>query len=389
MDGRPLRVLYSFPHPLGTPGINTTAWYQVEALHALGVDVTVYCTSVARPLPPGVRVVETMRVRGRRVPHRAVGVSNALAYHDWRTARAIAAAGAAFDVVHCWPSGCRRTIRSAARAGVVSFRELPNAHTADTFAASQEACDEIGVQLPAGMSHRYDRRRLAREEREFAEADVLLAPSDFVADSFRRHGTPEARLARHRYGYDPDRFSAAPVRPDRPFTALFIGRGEPPKGLHLALEAWTAAGIDGRFLIAGSILPAYRDRLSDPLGRPDVEVLGFVSDVAEVMRRADVLVFPTYTEGSALVTYEAMACGVVPLVSTAAGAPVTDGVNALVHQVGDLATLTEHIRRVAGTADEAARLRGGALEASRQLTWHDAGEALVACYRHGLAVRAR
>ncbi len=71
---------------------------------------------------------------------------------------------------------------------------------------------------------------------------------------------------RHRYGYDPARFGASGRRDgDRPFTVGFVGRGEPRKGLHIALErlaATPAPAAVGRFVIAGAIDPDYREVLA-------------------------------------------------------------------------------------------------------------------------------
>src|SRR4051794_41306083 len=92
------RVLFSFPTRLGTTGIGTTAWHQVTGLAAAGVEVHVVCGSLERPAP-GVRIVaETMRVGPARVPYRALGPARARAWHDRRTARAIAALRGRLDV---------------------------------------------------------------------------------------------------------------------------------------------------------------------------------------------------------------------------------------------------------------------------------------------------
>ena len=82
------------------------------------------------------------------------------------------------------------------------------------------------------------------------------------------------------------------------------------------------------------------------LTNPSVHELGFVKAVGAVMRDADVLLLPSVTEGSALVTYEAQAAGCALLVSAAAGAPCVHLEEGLVHEPGDIATLTEHVRRV-------------------------------------------
>jgi glycosyltransferase involved in cell wall biosynthesis len=387
-----LKVLYSFPHPLGGPGINTTAWQQIHNALQLGASVTVCCTSVAVPLPDDAKVIETMRLGRQRIPHRAIGRRRAFAYHDWRVSRLLDKRSEDFDVVHCWPSSCLRTLAAARHRGVVSVRELPNAHTADTFRRSKAAADAVGVELPRGASHRFDAARLAVENAEFRSADFLLAPSEYVAASFLEEGFEPARILRHQYGFDPSRFPAPePLRPDRPFTAAFVGRGEPPKGLHLALRAWVDSGAaaQGRFIVLGRIISDYAAAMSGLLNHPSVEALGFVSDVGRVLREVDVLVFPTVTEGSALVTYEAMASGVVPLVSTAAGAPVRDGADGLLHEPNDIATLTGQLQDLMKDVDLLARLRRGALSRRSELTWQHGTEMLLAAYSEAIRRRVQ
>ena len=86
-----------------------------------------------------------------------------------------------------------------------------------------------------------------------------------------------------------------------------------------------AADSGGRFVICGSFEPGYRRLLEPLLAHPSVEVDGFVADPASLMRESDVLVLPSLEEGSALVTYEAQACGCVLAVSEATGARCRNG----------------------------------------------------------------
>ena len=98
------------------------------------------------------------------------------------------------------------------------------------------------------------------------------------------------------------------------------------------------------------------------------------------MRESDVLLLPSLEEGSALVTYEAQACGCVNLVSDASGAPCRDGIEGLVHAAGDATALTEHIRRVSADRTLLLRLREAGLEQAKGLTWAAAGEELAGIY---------
>lgn len=61
-DRNAVKVLYSFPHPVGGLGIGTVAWHHVDALARAGADVTLICPTVARPFDPdlGIRTVTVL-----------------------------------------------------------------------------------------------------------------------------------------------------------------------------------------------------------------------------------------------------------------------------------------------------------------------------------------
>lgn len=86
-----LRVLYSFPNPLGGPRIGYTAWQQVRGLARAGVDLTVCSASVRRPVPPTVRLWRTLSWGKVRVPFKLIGrmrgdtvFDAGIEYGDWR-----------------------------------------------------------------------------------------------------------------------------------------------------------------------------------------------------------------------------------------------------------------------------------------------------------------
>ena len=378
-----MQAFYSFPTRLGTPGIGTTAWHQVAGLAEHGVEVTAVCASCERTPPEGVRVVETLRVGGIKIPFRALGFIRAVGLHDRLAAGILSRRRTDVDVVHCWPLGAERTLARAAELGLPGLLERPNAHTRFAFAAVEQACRDLGIPIDSSSPHLPRPDRLAREEREYALARGLLCPSDFVARSFLAEGVPEARLLRHRYGYDPTRFHPNGRSPGgRQFTAGFVGRGEPRKGLHFALRAWLDSGAAeaGRFVIAGAIEPAYSRVLEPLLAHPSVEHHGHVSDPAALMRDCDVLMLPSLEEGSALVTYEARACGCVLVVSDRAGAHCAPDVDALVHPAGDLATLTRELASLVENPEKLASMRAASLAGAPKLTWSKAGEVLAGLY---------
>ena len=383
------RVLYSFPHKLGADRICYTAWQQVNGLAAAGADVTVFPGVLHRSVPPGVQVRPTL-ARGRlRVPYKALGTMRSCALHDYIVARRIEQAPRDFDIVHTWPLGALRTLRTAARLGIPTVLERPNAHTRFAYEAVRIECERIGVPLPANHEHAFKEDVLQKEEEEYRLAFRLLCPSEFTVRTFVDQGFPPERLVRHIYGYDEKTFYPASGIPktNRGLNVLFVGVCAVRKGLHYALEGWlhSSAHEKGRFLIAGDFLPAYEAKLRPFLGHSSIQVLGHRNDIPELMRQSDVLILPTIEEGFGLVCTEAMGSGCVPVVSEACTDICRHMENAMVHSIGDVETLTRHITMLDQDRGLLNRLKASGLRTAPDITWTAAGATLLQVYRDVIA----
>ena len=160
-------------------------------------------------------------------------------------------------------------------------------------------------------------------------------------------------------------WSARVETPDsHPFTALFVGRDVPEKGLAILREAWRRAALDG----------AQLEVLSD--ATPE--------QVRNSYARADVVVIPSiatrhFLEPWGLVANEAMNQR-VPIIATdavgaAAGGLVRDGRNGLVVPAGDADALATALRTLHGDRELRARLgENGARDvaAYTHAAWADA-----------------
>lgn len=390
-DGR-VRVLYSFPHKLGADRICYTAWQQVNGLAAAGADLLVFPGALHRAVPAGVRVRCTL-ARGRmRIPYKVIGSKRAFALHDYIVSQRIEKLAEEIDVIHTWPQGALRTLETAARLRIPTVLERPNAHTRFAYEVVRDECDRLGVALPPGHEHAFNEDSLRVEEEEFRRAYRLLCPSEFVVQTFLDLGFAKERLARHIYGFDSRVFfpDAQPRDNKRGLRMLFVGVCAVRKGVHFALEAWlrSPAHREGRFLIAGEFLPTYAEKLSAMLAHPSVTMLGHRKDIPELMRGSDILVLPSIEEGFGLVCTEAMGSGCVPLVSDACTDLCRHMENALVHRVGDVTSLTEHITLVHGNRTLLKRLRTAGLELRPEITWTAAGAKLLNVYRETIGAYA-
>ncbi|MFO0889640.1 MAG: glycosyltransferase family 4 protein [Isosphaeraceae bacterium] len=206
------------------------------------------------------------------------------------------------------------------------------------------------------------RRRL----RDLELADRVLVPSEHIARTLIRHGTPPDKVRVIPYAADSRRFRPAEAGRDRDrCTFLFAGGINQRKGISYLLRAWSMIRRPGWKLQLLGPLPARPGPL-EPLLR-DVELLGRVghAEMPDLMAAADVFVFPSLFEGSAVVTYEALACGLPSVVTPSAGSVVRDGIEGFEVPPGDVAAIADRMQRL-GT-DPALRARMAAAARARAL----------------------
>jgi glycosyltransferase involved in cell wall biosynthesis len=150
------------------------------------------------------------------------------------------------------------------------------------------------------------RRRLI--ERDDVHPDLItIIPNAVVAASEERADTPPPLPAGLR---------------ERPLAGV-VARLQPEKGVANFLKAAARVASqfpEAHFVVAGDgPLRQELVALTEDLGLGSrVNFLGFRSDASALMKSLDVLVVPSLTEGSPLVTLEAMAAG-VPVVASAVG----------------------------------------------------------------------
>ena len=384
-DKKRINVLYSFPHKLGAGRICHTAWQQVYGLATAGANVTVETGVLHRTLPERVQVHTTLACGKLRISYKLLGTLRACALHDFLVSQKLKKLKGKIDIVHTWPLAAMLTLKTAESMGIPTVLERPNSHTRYGYTVVNRECESLGIKLPPGDNHAYNAKILNKEEKEYQLAFRILCPSDFVAHTFMEQGFSREKLVRHIYGYDEKRFfpSNETRNRNRGLKMLFVGVCGVVKGVHYALEAWlkSSAHKDGLFSIAGEFVPGYAEKLSPMLSDPSVNVLGPRNDVDALMRESDILILPSITEGFGLVCAEAMGSGCVPLVSNSCTDICINMENSLVHSVGDVKTITEHIDKLNNDRELLDKLRIGALNTAPYVTWEKAGMRLLNVYR--------
>jgi glycosyltransferase involved in cell wall biosynthesis len=377
-----MHVIYSIGAKFAGGGIGTTAYHAVHGLHRHGMLYRLLCGSY-RPTDIPVSQIRTLGLLSRLLRRLAVydagrrlDYMHNLLYDLWACRRVEPC-----DLFHGWGGFCLRSLNRARNFGAVTVVVWASVHPIFQTELLQEEYRRWGL--------RFERPRsvLQRVLEEIAVADYVLIPSDFVRQTFLTQGVAEEKLIQIPFGVDVNRFRpAAQERRSGPFRVLFVGQVNVGKGVLYLLDAWQQLCWRGAELwMVGRAAPEARPLLARYADSPGVRFLGHVADPVSVYQQADLFVFPSLHEGSALVTYEALACGRPVVTTPNAGSVVRHGVEGFIVPIRDVEALAAGLERLRADG----RLRQAMGEAARRraegFTWVRYGDslaqAMAACCR--------
>lgn len=154
----------------------------------------------------------------------------------------------------------------------------------------------------------------------YRNAAAIISGSCHTMDELSHHGRPMIYVPEN--GIDTDRFRSAArsAKRDTKLRLVFVGRLVPYKGADIAMEACRELLKAGKahfdIIGDGPDMPRLQSLTAEMEIENSVTLHGWKShsDVAEYLRDADVMVFPSVREFGGGVVLEAMASGVVPIV---------------------------------------------------------------------------
>lgn len=181
---------------------------------------------------------------------------------------------------------------------------------------------------------RIGQTQIDADDAEYAASDLILLGSPSAALTVRAHAPAVAdRVRVLPYCFDEALFGDLPPprerRDDDPVRFLFIGQAGPRKGVHLLLEAFARIPRAAATLTIVGDLQIPRATFAPHAARVRHRATVAREDVPAIMADADVLVFPSYFEGSALSLIEGLAAGLALIQSPQAGLGVTHGTGLL------------------------------------------------------------
>lgn len=252
--------------------------------------------------------------------------------------------------------------------------------------APQAYVERLGLEHGAIEGLTCDNFLRDREFEAFQQADLILAPSPFVAEEIKKLGISLEKIKVVPFGVDVERTQRSAAKDlHQGIDFCFAGVGNFRKGLQVLLEAWRDdAFANDRLHLCGRMTPAVLNLLREN-NFSNVICPGFVS-TKEYFSKCDVFVFPSLMEGSAKAVYEAMASGLPVITTHSSGSVVQEGLSGFIVPILDVKALKERMMFFKKQPQTVLTMGKLARSQVQHMTWVDYGSRVMACY-HDLEKR--
>lgn len=380
-----MKIAYSIDAKFGGSGIGWTAYNAAVGIYRAGHLVRLFANSNAQTTIPRA-LIRQWGILGRGLKYLAAKDFTALLDYlentlfDFWVARQLPTA----DLFHGWNGMCLRSLCHARARGMITVVERASIHPTTQARLMHEEY------LRWNVPFRFPTWNLRRVLHEFAQADYITVPSAFARETMLAEGVPTEKLIEIPLGVDLTRFAPAEPARAHPFRALFAGNVSIAKGVPYLLEAWRRLHWrDAELWIVGAIAPDFAKIRTHWNDMSNVRFIAYTRELARLMQQCNVFVFPSIQEGSALVTYEAMAAGLPIITTPNAGSVARDGEEGFIVPMRDvdaLCTRLEHLRSNDVLRAQMGRAARARVEA---FTWEHYSARLLAFYARAVAERAR
>ncbi len=211
---------------------------------------------------------------------------------------------------------------------------------------------------------KYHQQYIDRENQEWEAADLILCGSEFVKESIQKCNKKVKQFAVVPYGVS-NQFPLSQHESTRKgkLRVLTVGSVGLRKGFPYVLEAAKRLKEQAIFRAVGPIQVSFGARVSL---EENLQLMGQIprSQVQKHFEWADIFLLPSICEGSATVTYEALAYGLPVIATPNTGSIIRDDIDGYIVPIRDVDSIVEKIELLISQPQKLADMRQNAIERS-------------------------
>jgi len=215
---------------------------------------------------------------------------------------------------------------------------------------------------------------------EYEISDYIIVPSNFVKKTFTEKGINSDKIFVNPYGVDLSSFKRTNKKKQK-FKIIFVGKACIRKGFHYLIEAMkTLKEYDIELWHLGSI---HSEIKSFDYNQKNIKYLGSKSQnkLYEYYNQCDIFVLPSLEEGLAMVTLQAMACGLPVICTPNTGIEnvlTKDGEEGFLIPIRDPNAIVERVIELYNDKDLRTKMGNKALKKVQNgFTWDDYGNRYI------------
>ncbi|MEM1157470.1 MAG: glycosyltransferase family 4 protein [Verrucomicrobiota bacterium] len=274
------------------------------------------------------------------------------------------------DVVISWAWSALKTLTAARKRGIVTVLEECGSANAYQDKILKQEYETLGLSGYTGTLAEI----IENEKKECATADIILCPSDYVAESFQIYGISRSRCTVIPYATNPIFKASRPKNPQTKLRILYVGSVGVRKGIIYLLKALDLLPeYSYECTVIGHVEPLF-EKIFEPY-RSKVNHIPSVphSKLPEYFEESSVFVLPTLDEGMAYVTMEALASAnpVITTYNSGATNKIIHNENGMIVPLRDPDAIAHSLIRLLENPELYQAMSEAAMKAATSWSWDD------------------
>jgi len=363
------RVLTFYPNHLTTYGVGHAALSIAEAMNCEGLESILVVPSVGNDIKSKYikRITPAIFIK---ISYKLLSRSKIKALSEFLFLMQIRSS----DIIYLWPGSSVALLHKIKRKGNIVVIENINCHQRISKQILGDEAKKMNVQ----NVHLITQVKIDNECEKLSLCDYVFSPSSLVTQSLLDADVAADKILESSYGLHQDQQvdQVINVQPsNKPLDVIFVGRVGVRKGVHLLLEYWREANINGVLKVIGNVEDSIQDLIEPYQSIENIQFINFVSDIEQVYKEADIFVLPSLEEGSPLVSYLALGAGLPCIVSPMGGeGVVSDNVNGFVIDAHDKSGWITALQTLANSPELRQKFSQAARESSDKFLWKRVGQ---------------